>query len=171
MAEPERMVSDERLAELSAGPKVGRPPGEMLTYLAGEGDPVTIKWRGVEFKANVPQRVADKAHIAAARTNKFFRVGNELKEAPSFAPKDSMDYRAHVIDWMRDVTTVDHLVRNWSADRNLRVKCEVGDDDVRYLGTIIEPRLRTMRQAEGLSDGQVAQIWIDHGILDLPWRA
>ena len=152
-------------------PKPGRPPGELVTYLAGDGDPATLKWRGVEFKANVPQRITDKAHIAAARTNRFFRVGNETKEAPNAAPEDSMDYRAHVVEWMRGVTTVEGLVKNWAADRALRVKCEVGEDDVKFLGTLIEPKLRDMRNAEGLSHPQIAQLWMDHGVLELPWRA
>jgi hypothetical protein len=146
--------------------------GVEVTYLPCEGDPVTIKWRGVEFKANVPVLVSDDAHIEAARGNKFFGVGGEAKtDNPNRAPVDAMDYRAHVIDWMRDVQTVEELVTYWAADRNLRGKCDVGDDDIRYLGTIIEPKLRDLRNQEGLNQVQVAQIWIDHGILELPWRA
>ena len=82
-----------------------------------------------------------------------------------------MDYRGYVLEWMKSVSTIEDLVKHWAADRNLRVKCEVGEDDIRYLGTLIEPKLRQMRLQAGLSDTAVADIWVKHGVLDLPWRA
>lgn len=146
--------------------------GELVTFLPPRGESDVVKWRGVEFKAGVPVRLTDKSHIEAARGHKFFRVGNEAKgDEPSRAPTDAMEYRGHVLEWMRDVSTVDQLARNWAADRDLRVKCEIGHDDIQYLGTLIEPKLRDMRQAEGLSQGQIAEIWMKHGVLELPWRA
>ncbi len=168
MAEPQNRIQGKLSIPAHRAPA---DEGEMVTYLAGEGDPASVKWRGVEFKANAPQRIKDPSHIEAARANRFFRVGDENKETPNRPIEDAMDYRAHVVEWMRGVTTVEELVKSWAADRSLRVKCETGEDDIRFLGTLIEPKLRDMRKGEGLSDGQVAQIWVDHGILDLPWRA
>ena len=147
-------------------------PGEDVVYLPGDGDPAKLIWRGIEFLANVAQRVLDPDHIEAARGNRYFRVGNEgPKENPNEGPKDSMDYRGYVLEWMKSVSTIEDLVKHWAADRNLRVKCEVGEDDIRYLGTLIEPKLRQMRLQAGLSDTAVADIWVKHGVLDLPWRA
>lgn len=149
-----------------------RPVGEMLTYCPGEGDPHVTTWRGVEFKANVPTRVTDMDAIEVARGNRYFRVGDsESAHNPHQAPKDAMQYRGHVLKWMAEVSTVEHLVRHWAADRNLRSKLEVGQDDIGYLGTLIEPRLEKMRKAEGLNQQQTAELWIKHGVLELPWRA
>ncbi len=145
---------------------------ELITYLPPAGDADVVKWRGVEFHANVPVRLTNKDHIEAARGNRFFRVGDEVKgDNPNLAPSDAMEYRAHAVDWIARVSTVDQLVRNWSADRDLRIKCEVGYDDIMYLGTLVEPKLRQMRLSEGLSDMQVAEVWVKHGILDIPWRS
>ena len=149
-----------------------KEPGELVTYIPRAGDPETTKWRGVEFPANVPVRVTDESHIAAARSNSYFRVGNEInKDTPNGPPTDGMGYRGHVVGWIGAVTTIDQLVSRWAADRDLRAKCDVGLDDIQYLGTLIEPKIRVMRQAEGLSQAQIAEIWMKHGVLDLPWRA
>jgi hypothetical protein len=53
------------------------PAGEdvFVTYLPGDGDPPTTQWRGVEFRAGETIRLTDPAHIEAAKTNRFFRVG------------------------------------------------------------------------------------------------
>jgi hypothetical protein len=169
--------------QIRRGP--GRPPkssyfspesaveeGELVTYLPPPGDADVVKWRGVEFKAHVPVRITDKDHIDACRNNRFFRIGDQSgAAAPRGLPSDAMTYRGHVLDWMRDVQTIDQLARCWAADRDLRAECEIGYDDMQYLGTLIEPKLRDMRQSEGLNQVQVAEIWMKHGVLDLPWRA
>jgi hypothetical protein len=46
-----------------------------VTYLAGDGDPPTTTWRGVEFSANIPVRITDPEHLEAIKGNPFFRVG------------------------------------------------------------------------------------------------
>jgi hypothetical protein len=145
---------------------------ELVTYLPRSGDPETTKWRGVEFKANVPTRITDKAHIEAARNNSFFRVGNNVNEdVPNGPPTDAMEYRGHVLGWVKDVATVEQLVKAWAQDRDVRLKCEIGHDDISFLGTLIEPKLRMMRLSEGLNETQVAELWMRYGIFDLPWRA
>ena len=169
MAEPDRKTLTLPSKDVPA-PKA--EPGEDVTYLPGDGDPAKTKWRGVEFHANVPVRIVDSDHIEAARGSRYFRVGNDgPKENPNEGPKDAMDYRGHVIEWMKRVETIEDLVKNWAADRNLRIKCEVGDDDIRYLGTLFEPKIRAMRNQEALNEAGVAAIWIKHGVLELPWRA
>lgn len=149
--------------------------GEDVTYCPGNGDPPSCKWRGIEFKANVPVRLTEKDRpgmIEAARGNRFFRVGSEKRDnAPIGEPTTAMEYRAWVVDWIKDCGTVDQLVAHWAADRELRTKCEVGHDDISFLGTLVEPKLKQMRLAEGLSEADVAGIWIKHGVLDLPWRS
>ncbi len=148
------------------------PTGEDVTYLPGEGDPHSVRWRGVEFKANVPVRITNASHLEAARGNRFYRVGAEASGEVNFGPpKTAMEYRGHVLDWLRSVETIDQLATHWAGDRNLRMACEVGQDDVSYLGTIVEPKLKALRLKEGLSDMDVAAVWVKHGVLDLPWRA
>jgi hypothetical protein len=116
--------------------------------------------------------VTSEAHIEAARGNKFFRVGaGGPNNAPVGPPKTAMEYRGHVVDWIKDCETVDQVAAHWAADRQLRFVCEVGQDDISFLGTLVEPKLRALRMAEGLTDSQVAAVWIKHGVLDLPWRS
>lgn len=158
-------------------PKQGSPApkedGDLVTYCPGDGDPHTTKWRGVEFKANTPIRLVGRGDLVeAARGNRFFRVGSEKRvDEPVGPPTDSMQYRAHVVDWLNEISTVDQLVSKWAADRDLRMKCEVGHDDISFLGTLVEPKLRAMRLQEGMSETDVAGVWIKHGVMELPWRS
>jgi hypothetical protein len=165
MADPVRKV-------ISLPSKGDGNEGEDVTYCPGRDDPHVTKWRGVEFKANVPMRVTNAEMIDAARLNRFFRVGNETNiNTPHAPPTTAMAYRGWVLDWVKEVETIDQLVTHWAADRALRSSCEVGQDDISFLGTLIEPKLKQFRMAAGLSDAQVADIWVKHGILELPWRA
>lgn len=147
--------------------------GEIVTYHPGEGDSPSCRWRGVTFKANIPVRIKSAEHVEAARGNKFFHVGSGemADDGPRKQPKTAMEYRAHVVDWLKNIRTIDDLAAAWSADRMLREKCEVGEDDVSFLGTLVEPKLRQIRQEAGLSEMDVAGIWVRHGVLDLPWRS
>jgi hypothetical protein len=148
--------------------------GEDVVYLPGPGDPATIKWRGLEFRANVPRRIADAHHIEAARTNRFFRVGKgdpkDQGRNPNEGPKNPMEYRAHVVAWIKTCNSVEDVIRHWSDDRVLRQTCEVGDDDIKWLGTMAEPVLADLRKKQGMSDADVMRVWIKYGVLDLPWR-
>lgn len=160
----------------------GRPPnikpdetgfdGEDVTYIPGREDPPIAKWRGYEFMANVPLKIMDRDLIESARGNRFFRVGDQ---APSGAlnepPKTSMQYRAHVLAWINAISTIDEMAKRWSADARLRTECEVGDDDIAWLGTLVEPRLHKMRMEAGLKEVDVAKIFVKHGVTQLPWRS
>ena len=146
--------------------------GEMLTYLPGEGDKMSTTWRGLTFKAGVPRKVLDESMVESARGNKHFRVGDEDKPTPgSTTPTTAMEYRGYVLEWMKGVTSVDELIRHFAADRELRSRCEVSFDDIRWLGTLIEPRLRELKMADGLNDDGVNKLWMSHGIFDLPWKS
>lgn len=146
--------------------------GEDLTYVPGSDDPPTCKWRGREFRANVPMRIKDKSLIEAARVNRFFRVGGAGPEpGDNDPPKTAVQYRAHVVAWMKAVNTVDDLVVKWSEDRDMRRVCEVGHDDIDWLGRLFEPKLHHMRIEEQLSELDVAGVFVKHGILEIPWRS
>lgn len=174
-------MSDTQSAEpVKRGP--GRPPkvkpdeadfeGEDVTYIPGSEDPPVAKWRGHEFKANVPLRITDRDLIASARGNRFFQVGADAPTAASNSPPETaMQYRAHVVAWMKGVETVEDIAKHWAADARLRVACEVGDDDIEWLGRLFEPKLHKMRMTEGLKETDVAAIWVRHGVLQLPWRS
>lgn len=150
----------------------GAELAEDVTYIPKEGDPLSVKWRGVEFKANVAIRVTRGDLLDAARANRFFRVGSEpVANDPTAPPKTAMEYRGYVVGWINGCTTVEQVAAHWAADRQLRVTCEVGQDDVSYLGTLVEPKLRQLRLAEGLSEMDAANVWVKHGVLDLPWRS
>ena len=147
-------------------------PGELVTYLPNDGDPTKTKWRGIEFHANIPVRITDESHIASARGNPSFRVGNDgPTENPNHPPRNAMEYRGHVLKWVKDLDQVEHVVQHWAKDRILRAALEVGEDDIQFLGTIIEPKLSALRKAQGLSQHDVASLWIKYGVLELPWRA
>lgn len=155
-------------------PQPQQEPGEDLVYLPGPGDPAKTTWRGVEFRANVPKRITDAEHIKAARTNKFFRVGKGDPKDEGRNPNDGLktatEYRAHVVAWLKTCESVEDVVKHWSDDRVLRQTCEVGADDVKWLGTMAEPVLHDLRRKAGMSDTDVARVWVKYGVLDLPWR-
>ena len=60
------------------------------------------------------------------------------------------------------VNTVDDLVTKWSEDRDMRRVCEVGRDDIDWLGRLFEPKLHHMRIEEQLSELDVAGIFVKH---------
>jgi len=49
--------------------------------------------------------------------------------------------------------------------------CEVGRDDIDWLGRLFEPKLHHMRIEEQLSELDVAGVFVKHGILEIPWRS
>lgn len=168
---------------------------ETLTYVAGEGDPPFVKWGGQTFHHNTPKEL--KAHaegterermnhslIESARGNKHFKVAGKLaKHAidPATTPKDSAQYRAHVVKWLTEIKAdkeghlnddsshTEAIVKAWAKDKALREACEVGTDDLDYIGTLLMPLLYDCAKAEGLSVEQLGKLWADNGITELPW--
>jgi hypothetical protein len=162
------------------GPAKEPEAGELVTYRPGAGDSHEVKWRGVKFTANEPVRIYDQEHIDSARGNSHFSVGEGAKanSESSGPPTNAMGYRGHVLDWVKATDSIteprlaiDAIARQWGADRGLREQCEVGRDDISYLGTLIEPKLRMLRQQAGMSENDVAGVWVQRGVLDLPWRS
>lgn len=163
--------SQQKAAVQQSKEPASQPLQEQVTYRPAEGDPPRTKWRGYEFSANVPVLVKDRHLIESARTNPCFQVGNTPPPAnPNALPTDHLSYRSYAVEWLKNAGSSDELIKRWAQEANLREKCNVGYDDISYLGKIIEPKLDTLRRGEGLNDQQVAGLWIRHGILELPWR-
>jgi len=76
-----------------------------------------------------------------------------------------------MIDWIKDpaIEHTDQLIARFACDRELQAICEVGADDYAYLATLFMPRLHDLAKGDELTEGQVASIWINHGINQLPW--
>jgi len=160
------------------------PVTEAITYVPGSQDPVTVKWCGHVFHANVPKDITGNADgndrdrlnaelIERARDNKHFKVGSgrgSKREAVAL-PKTPDQYRAHMIAWLLDesIRSTDQLVARFAQDRELQATCEVGADDWAYLSTLFMPKLHELAKADELTEAQVAHVWINHGINQLPW--
>lgn len=153
------------------------PLGEQITYLPGEGDPLTVKWHGFVFHANVPKSVTKPDLIEQARGNKFFKVGafdtakdsTAAPDAAIVAPKTAGEYRAHFVDWFRKSTDINGLVETWAKEQPMREACEVGADDYSYIGTLFHPKMHELAKAAGLSEGQLAELWARFGVFQLPF--
>lgn len=159
------------------------PVTESITYVAGQGDPSTIKWCGHTFQANVPKDITghpdgserDKLNhilIESARTNKHFTVGGvRAKRIAPALPKTAEEYRKHMVDWIKDpeIKSAEQLIARFAKERDLQYACEVGADDYSFLASLFMPRLYELAKADELNEPQVAAIWISHGIMQLPW--
>lgn len=148
------------------------PVTELVTYLPGPMDPPTTKWLGHTMHANVPKPITcHPDHMEIARGNKFFSVGNAPRARESNKPpKTSEEYRAYMIAWLGQ--KYDHtsdLIARFVRDRELQIACEVGADDYAYLGTLFMPKLHELARADEFSEQQVASMWLQHGVNQLPW--
>jgi len=147
--------------------------GEDVTYQPGHGDPPFVTWRGVTFHANVPVRLTDTHHLSAAHDNRFFRVGDGGESAddnPNRDPATPAEYRRHFVKKINKATTCLELVKAFASERRLREDAGVGHDDIDYLGHLVEPKLNQMRLSEGRSDRELMDMWLKHGVIDIPWR-
>lgn len=158
---------------------------ETITYVPGEGGPSRTVWGGHTFHANLPkeltghpdgtQRERLNMHmIETARASKFWTVGNaKPKRDPQALPTTAMEYRAYMIEWLKDpeIQHAQQLIAHFARDHNLREACEVGTDDYNYLATLFMPKLYELQRSDELSDAQLGSIWINHGINELPWSA
>lgn len=175
------MARVQRVLEETAAP--AEPVTESITYVPAEGDPSTIKWCGLVFQANVPKDITGHAEgserdklnlqlIESARSNKHFRVGNARVTRDAMAmPKTAEEYRAYMIGWLKDPSLdhADRLIARFAKDRDLQIICEVGADDYSYLSTLFMPKLHELAKADELTEGQVAGLWINAGVNQLPW--
>lgn len=159
------------------------PVTETLTYLPGDGDPPSVKWAGHTFQANVPKEITGHAEgtereklnlhlIESARGNRHFKVGNERpKRDASSMPRNADEYRAYVVSWLKDAANdhADAMIRRFAKERELRLVCEVGSDDYAFISSLFMPKLHELAKADELTEGQVAQIWLQNGFNELPW--
>src|SRR5487761_34159 len=166
------------------------PPQEVtetITYLPNAMDPPVVKWGGQTFQANVPKELTghEEGHpdatdrtrmnmhlIERARENKFFAVGNQRpKRERNALPTNAQEYRTYIVEWLKDpaIDSADKLIARFAADRTLQATCEVGPDDFERIASVFMPRLADLAKADGLTEGQLAQMWISHGIMQLPW--
>lgn len=157
---------------------------ETITYMPGPMDPAVTKWCGHTFQANVGKDItghpdgsaAEKLNhqlIEAARTNKHFKVGSARTPARETRelPKTAEEYRRYAVAWIKDpeIQTTEQLITRFARDRDLQFACEVGADDYAWLSTLFMPKLHELAKADELTEGQVASIWINHGVMQLPW--
>jgi hypothetical protein len=161
------------------------PVTETITYIPGSGDPSSVKWGGHVFQANVPKEITGHLEgserekmnmhlIERARENKTFKVGSASarpKRETAALPRTAEEYRAYVIDWLKDpnIEHADQLIARWARDRDLQMACEVGADDYSYIATLFMPKLHELARADELTEAQLSSVWINHGINQLPW--
>lgn len=163
---------------------VAEPVTETITYVPGDGDPVTTKWAGQTFHANVPKEIVGLADgtpqqklnlmiIERAReaSQKNFRCASVKAERLTPAlPRTAAEYRAYMIGWLgQKYESADALIARFAQDKALQVACEVGTDDYAYLGGLFMPKLHELSKAQELTQGQVAHLWVQHGFNTLPW--
>lgn len=150
------------------------PVTEQVTYIPGEGDPVTTRWGGFVFTANKPVTINGhsgdpakgecKPHerakfdmIQAARKNKFFRVGDfDPKEAVKVEddpvePKTPEQYRAYAIAWGLKTDDLNIFDKRWASEEPLRMKCGVGTDDLDLLQSTIGPHRAELVKKAGFT--------------------
>ena len=155
---------------------------DTIMYLPGPMDPPTTTWGGLVFKANVPREITGNPDgtnreklnhelLVSARHNKFFQLGSggSRKADTTLTPTTAKGYRAHVVNWLNACENVDELMTMWARDKDLRTACEVGTDDFDYLGSLIKPKLSELAKSEGLLEPRVGELWVQHGVNELPW--
>lgn len=156
---------------------------ETVTYLPGNGDPSTVEWCGHTFRANMPKEITghpdgtdreqlNHSLIERARDNPHFKVGDARpKRTGREMPTTAEGYRAHIAAWLQDpsIQTADQLIQRFARDRELQASCEVGASDWDLIATLFVPKLHDMAKADELTPEQVAHLWVNAGVNQLPW--
>lgn len=162
--------------QIDMAAELASEPGELVTYLPGEGDPSSVKWNGHIFNAHVPKRITDEGMIASAKGNKFFHVGHFDAAARQVAlsavaelPATADQYRAHVVNWLKNVKTIHEMVTQWAAEHDLREACGVGSDDYSFIGSLFNPKMHELQQAAELNNTQLADLWRTYRVFQLPF--
>ena len=161
------------------------PVTETLTYLPGEGDPSTVKWGGHVFRANVAKEITGDASgseqekinhsmIVSARNNHpHFSIAGERRprKVRNPVPTNAEEYRRYFVSWLNDpgMISAEAMISRFAKDRELQAACEVGADDFAYIRDLFMPKLSDLARADEMSVEQVAQMWLNHGINQLPW--
>ncbi|MDI1265596.1 MAG: hypothetical protein PS018_20305 [bacterium] len=156
---------------------------EFITYLPGQSDPATVTWCGHTFRANLPKEITGRDGgsereqlnydlIERARDNPHFKVeGAKPKRSTRDLPQSADEYRAYIAAWLQDpnLQHADRLIARFAQDRELQAACEVGTSDWSMIGALFMPKLHELAKADELTEGQVAQLWVNAGINQLPW--
>lgn len=141
-----------------------------IIYMPEEGDPLRVKWGGLEFVAH-KATVVSTAHaipqllrkdilmpdgsvqsrsfesrmtlVELARKNPSFAVDGERatrKLGTAKAPSDPDGYRGYAIYWIAASTDGKAMDARWAAEEPLREKCGCADKDIAYLRPFFEAR-------------------------------
>lgn len=186
------MAKDPRATQNEKHPPSEKKPSSTttITYIPGEHDPVKTKWHGLTWDANVPKEVSREEVIEAARSNPWFKVGefNPATDKPpqagfSGTPSTPEQYRAHFVEWLKKIKVanaegepnqgaLDDLMKRWLSEEHLRQLCDVGPDDIDWMGTLFLPKMYEIAKAAGLTDKQLYEKWRDqYGVTQLPFTA
>ena len=201
MSDPQTELLNNDQPLIDAKPRRGRPPkavaedalpdeveAEDVTYMPGDGDPASTKWRGIVFHANVPKPISKRVLLEAARGNKFFKVGKfdpsrDGAPLPDFNgdPKTADEYRRHAVGWINKLGVhpepdthprpedLDEMIKTWIAETRMREMCEVGSDDYSYIGTLFLPKMYELARVAELNNDQLVKRWASYGITQLPF--
>jgi len=178
MAKAAKRTNEEAGEDVIIGPVT-----ETVTYMPGNGDPTSVTWCGHTFQANMPKEITGHADgsagqqlnhhlIERARDNPHFKVGDaRAKRAGRELPTTPEGYRAYIAAWLQDpsLQTTDQLIQRFARDRDLQAACEVGTSDWELISTLFVPKLHDMAKADELTEEQVAKLWVNAGINQLPW--
>lgn len=154
------------------------PVSEQITYMPGPEDPVSTKFHGHVFHANVPKTVTNYDLVKKLRDhpNPFFKLGtfdpNTDKAPPEGffgEPKTADQYKAHAVGWVKKCAEIEDMAKTWVAEQRIREMCEVGTDDYAWLGTIFVPKMRDLARKAELNDSQLSQLWQRYGVFSLPF--
>lgn len=155
------------------------PESETITYMPGTEDPVSTKFFGHTFHANVPKIVTNAELIKKLREhpNPFFKLGQfnpETDHAPpegfTGEPKTAEQYRAHAVTWIKKCKDIEDLAKTWVAEQRVREMCDFGTDDYAWLGTIFIPTMHELaRKADMGRDDDLKKLWARYGVFALPF--
>ena len=180
------MAKDPKASSSTADDQLTLEPGIVsaeLVYVPGQGDPISVKWGGHTFHANIAKTITGNhdgterekvnAHvIERARENPHFTVdGKRPRHAKLDNPKSPDEYKRYFVSWLKNETFDDAgaLLDRFVKDRNLQIAADVGPDDFAFMRDLFEPRLYDLMKADGLTDPQVAAMWAARGVNVLPW--
>jgi hypothetical protein len=127
-------------------PKLPETVSEQITYLPGPEDANSTTWMRHVFHAHQPKTVTNPELIEKARNNPWFKVGHfdvqtdaRTKIEPTPFPKTAGQYKVYALDWSKKSESVDALDMRWAEEEKLRRECDVDEEDIDYLRSVIGP--------------------------------